>query len=107
MSNEIGRGGRASLAVLFAALVPACVTPGDGAGPSAAAAPRGAPDRAIMPPEAERRGTARPTSCPIPPGANVHSELGRLDLFSRTLFYVRENHPADISPRSRDLLVKA
>jgi hypothetical protein len=34
-------------------------------------------------------------------------DLAQLSLFSRTLFYVRENDPKDVAPRARELLVGA
>jgi len=50
------------------------------------------------------RGATRAASCPIPSGTQS-GPASQLSLFSRTLFYVRENHPQNIDPRSRDLLL--
>ena len=52
------------------------------------------------------RGATRAASCPIPSGTESNW-ASQLSLFSRTLFYARENHPQDIDPRARDLLLGA
>ncbi|HXU63516.1 MAG TPA: S41 family peptidase [Polyangia bacterium] len=52
------------------------------------------------------RGAAPAASCPIPSGT-VSGPAAQLSLFTRTLYYVREDHPQDIGPRSRDLLLGA
>src|SRR5262245_22278793 len=38
------------------------------------------------------------TGCPVPPRLESAYDLAQLTLFSKTLFYVRENHPQDITP---------
>lgn len=47
------------------------------------------------------------TDCPVGPDATNGATLAELPLFSRTLFYLREWFPADITPRSRQLLLAA
>jgi Peptidase family S41 len=51
-------------------------------------------------------GATRAASCPIPSGTES-GPASQLSLFSKTLFYVREHHPQNIDPRSRDLLLGA
>ena len=51
-------------------------------------------------------GATRAASCPIPSGTES-GRASQLSLFSKTLFYVREHHPQNIDPRSRELLLGA
>ena len=51
-------------------------------------------------------GATRAAGCPIPSGTES-GPASQLSLFSKTLFYVREHHPQNIDPRSRDLLLGA
>jgi Peptidase family S41 len=83
----------------MAALAAACVSPAAGTEP-AVVAPRQPPNRLI-----DQR-SSEATSCPLPNTERL-SEFGQLARFSKTLFYVREHHPIDVSPRARELLVKA
>jgi Peptidase family S41 len=98
------------LAGLFAALGAACVGPSGNLGPSAAA-PRPPQtrrdDNDVPSPHTSFRGRARDTNCPVPPRVETGYELMKLPLLSKTLYYVHENHPKDVSPRARELLVGA
>jgi hypothetical protein len=49
----------------------------------------------------------RPTSCPLPARVDGSYDLSQLPVFSKTLFYTRENSPLDLGPRARELLVGA
>ena len=50
---------------------------------------------------------ARPTSCPLPARVDGSHDLSQLPVFSKALFYTRENSPLDLGPRARELLVGA
>ncbi len=52
------------------------------------------------------RGATPAASCPIPSGTES-GPASQLSLFSKTLFYVRANHPQYTDSRSRDLLLGA
>jgi C-terminal processing protease CtpA/Prc len=107
MGIEMGRArrvGRAASAVVLV-LATACASSNSVEPAPGLAQPR-RPDRAVA--EVPRRHPARaaPTrvaSCPSP----TPYATAQLPLFSKTLFYVRENYPEEISPRSRDLLLGA
>jgi hypothetical protein len=58
---------------------------------------------ALVPPA---RGATPAASCPIPSGTES-GPASQLSLFSKTLFYVRDNHPQYTDSRSRDLLLGA
>ena len=99
-------GGVASLLAAFAG---ACVSSAP-AGPPTPRVPARPPDR--RPREAPRpvvieSGSAPATNCPPPRVAHGAYDLGQLPIFSKTLFYLRENYVEDITPRSRELVVKA
>jgi hypothetical protein len=89
---------------LAAAFAAGCVTP---AGVGAPGVPEGRP-----PGHAPRSGPVastrtRPASCPSPARLEGGYDLSQLPVFSKTLFYVRENSPLDVSPRARELVVRA
>src|SRR5262252_108186 len=93
--------------LLAAAFATSCVTPA-GAGPPAAASVQAPERRPIS--DAPRPGPvastpARPTSCPLPARVDGKYDLSKLPVFSKTLFYVRENSPLDLEPRARELVV--
>jgi C-terminal peptidase prc len=95
------------LVLVLAALPASCVTPTAGRAPSVVAPQQ---DRESNEPSLRntvRSGPARAASCPLPPRQDGGYDLAQLPLFSKTLFYVRENYPQDIDPRARDLLVAA
>jgi hypothetical protein len=92
MSTRLARGLWGSLGLSLAVL----------GGAFAAPAASGAPS--VVTPE---HGPARVANCPLPPRAESGYDLGQLPLLSKTLFYVRENYPQDISPRARELLLGA
>ncbi len=96
--------GRAALAVMLL-LATACASSNSVEQAPGLAQPR-RPDRAVV--EVPRRHPARtvPTRVASCPSATPYA-TAQLPLFSKTLFYVRENYPEDISPRSRDLLLGA
>ena len=99
-----------SLASLLATgFVAGCVTP-TGAGAPAAASVQPSEGRPIS--HAPRTSPVastptRPTSCPLPARVDGSYDLSQLPVFSKTLFYVRENSPLDLGPRSRELVVAA
>jgi|GEM_PF-3263809 len=100
--------GRTVLAGCTALLTLGCAAP-------EAQRPRdGAPERTYLGQRDDRpRPTVAPvrsapaTNCPAGSDAANGARLGELALFSRALFYLREQSPRDISPRSRQLLLAA
>ena len=99
-----------SLASLLATgFVAGCVTP-TGAGAPAAASVQPSEGRPISHaprPNPVASTPTRPTSCPLPARVDGSYDLSQLPVFSKTLFYVRENSPLDLGPRSRELVVGA
>jgi hypothetical protein len=105
MGTELVRLRWERLGWLLATLATACV----GRGPSVAT-PKQPPDfpyASLDPRNATPSEPVGPASCPVPPLVESAYDLAGLSLFSRTLFYLRENHPQDVDSRARDLLVKA
>ncbi len=95
------------MALLVAVLAGACVSPTVDAPPAAVATPGGASVQEAPRPNVTRHAPAVVTRCPLVALSGNASDLSQLQLFSRTLFYVRENHLQDVSPRARELLVAA
>ena len=84
------------------------------AAPGAERAPDREPERTLLGQRDERpRPTltsvrsAPPTSCAVGSSPVTGAQLAELSLFSRTLFYLRETYPRDITPYSRQLLLAA
>jgi hypothetical protein len=84
------------------------------ASPMAERPPSAEPERTYVGQRDERPLTtlatvkaAPATACPVGPDEANGARLSQLSLFSRTLFYLRELYPADITPRSRQLLLAA
>ena len=104
MGIEMGCPRMASLAAVLV-LATACASAGSGE-PAPRLAHQRRPDS--VDPHVPRRHATRgaPTrvaSCLLPsPNA-----VAQLPVFSKTLFYVRENYPEDISPRAGELLLAA
>lgn len=76
--------------------------------------PSAEPERTYVGPRDERpRTTLAPvraapaTDCPVGPDAANGGRLAELSLFSRTLFYLHDRYPGDITSRSRQLLLAA
>jgi hypothetical protein len=95
--------------LLAAALAAGCVTPGEAGAPAVASVqpPEGRPVSHAPRPSPVASTPTRPTSCPLPARVDGGYDLSQLPVFSKTLFYVRENSPLDLGPRARELAVGA
>ncbi len=95
--------------VMVAAFTAGCVTPaGTGAPAAASVQPReGRPSSHAPWPSSVASTPTRPTNCALPARVDGGYDLSQLPLFSKTLFYARENSPLDIGPRARELVVGA
>ena len=110
MRFDVTRAPWCSLAsLLAAALAAGCVTPAEAGPPSVASVqpPEGRPIRHAPRPSLVARTPTRPTSCPLPDRVDGSYDLSQLPVFSKALFYARENSPLDLGPRSRELVVGA
>jgi len=110
MKIETARPAWFSLVSLWAmAFAAGCATQAEARAPVATSADpaEGQPIRLPSGAGPAPSSSTRPTSCPL--AALVHDgyDLSLLRVFSRTLFYVRENSPVDLGPRARELVVGA
>jgi hypothetical protein len=96
---------------LLATFAAACIAPRANPGPGIpTSTPTQPPDFPYAAPSAPVTTTGE-TACsadgPAPAHLDSGYDLAGLWIFSRTLFYVRENHPRDVAPIARELLVKS
>src|SRR6185369_13964547 len=109
MGTKMTRGRWPGLTALSAAVAAGCVTAAAGRGPVVVAPQQPEERRVVEPPRrsAAGHGPMRAMSCPLPARIEGSYDLSKLPIFSKPLFYTRANHPQDVAPRARELLVGA